>query len=201
MKLLVFKYLFLNFKFYITPNRVRHHARLWLVKLMHSCTSKYTLRDKCLQKNKICNPMSQNFLVFIYFIAFWKWWPKKKEFFWFLIQFSSYDLLKFSPLGGDLPCDHSFFDHRPMEICLYLYKYSTQMHKNLFLGVLKGKESKSAVKIAEKQHFHWENRGWKFCNKIFLDPNFDLKLRAVDATLQTIFFPNFVALCLYFLWI
>jgi len=30
------------------------------------------------------------------------------------------------------------------------------MHKNWFLGVLKGKESKSAVKIAE--HFHGENR-------------------------------------------
>jgi len=33
------------------------------------------------------------------------------------------------------------------------------MHKNLFLGILKGKESKSAVKIAEKQYFHGENRG------------------------------------------
>jgi len=33
--------------------------------------------------------------------------------------------LKFSPLGGDLPCEHSFFAHRPMQICLYLYKYST----------------------------------------------------------------------------
>jgi len=41
------------------------------------------------------------------------------------------------------------------------------MHKNLFLGVLKSKESKSAVKIVEKQHFHRENRGWKFCSKIF----------------------------------
>jgi len=41
------------------------------------------------------------------------------------------------------------------------------MHKNWFLGALKGKESKSAVKIAEKQHFHRENKGWKFCNKIF----------------------------------
>ena len=33
------------------------------------------------------------------------------------------------------------------------------MHKNWFLGVLKGKESKSAVKIVVKQHFHGENRG------------------------------------------
>ena len=41
------------------------------------------------------------------------------------------------------------------------------MHKNWFLGVLKVKESKSAVKIVEKQHFHGENWSWKFCNKIF----------------------------------
>jgi len=40
------------------------------------------------------------------------------------------------------------------------------MHKNWFLGVLKGKESKSVVKIAE-QYFDGENRDWKFCNKIF----------------------------------
>jgi len=41
------------------------------------------------------------------------------------------------------------------------------MHKNWFLGVLKVKGSKSTVKIAEKQHFHGENRGRKFYNKIF----------------------------------
>ena len=41
------------------------------------------------------------------------------------------------------------------------------MHKNWFLGVLNGKESKSAVKKAEKQHIHGESRGWKFCNKKF----------------------------------
>jgi len=29
----------------------------------------------------------------------------------------------------------------------------------MFLGVLKVKESKSAVKITEKQHFHGENGG------------------------------------------
>jgi len=35
----------------------------------------------------------------------------------------------------------------------------------------------------------------------FFSSEFDLKLQAVDATLQTIFFYNFVALCLYFLLI
>jgi len=101
---------------------------------------------------KIYNPMSRISL-FSYILLFFE------KIFRYLIRKSSYGLLKFSPLGGDLPCDHSFFAHRPMQICLYLYKYSTQMHKNWFLGVLKGKESKSAVKIAEKQHFHGENRG------------------------------------------
>jgi len=37
------------------------------------------------------------------------------------------------------------------------------MHKNWFLDVL----SKSADKLTEKQNFHRENRGWKFCNKNF----------------------------------
>jgi len=108
--------------------------------------------------------------------------------------------LKFSPLGGDLPCDHSFFDHRPMEICLYLYKYSTQMHKNLYLGVFKGKESKSAVKIVENNIFMEKIEVENFVTKFF---SFDLylELRAVDVTLKTIFFPNFVALCFYFLLI
>ena len=77
------------------------------------------------------------------------------------------------------------------------------MHKNRFLDVLKVKESKSAIKILEKQHFHGENRGWKFCNKNFLVPNFDLKLRAVDITLQTKFFPILFARIFYwyrFVW-
>ena len=130
------------------------------------------------------------------FYCFLKWWPKKKEFLQYLIWFSSYGLLKFSPLGGDLPCEHSFLAHRPMQICLYLHKYFTQM----FLGVLKVKESKSAVKITEKQHFHGENGGWKFCNKIFsyeLWPQFASCWRIIANN----FFFNFVALRLYFLLI
>jgi len=35
-----------------------------------------------------------------------------------------YGLLKYSPLDGDLSCNHSFAD-KPMQICLYLHKYST----------------------------------------------------------------------------
>ena len=71
---------------------------------------------------------------------------REKYSFQYLIQFSSYGLLKFSPLGRALLREHSFFAHRPMQIWLCLYKYSTQMYKNWFLGVLKGKEPKSAVK-------------------------------------------------------
>jgi len=146
--------------------------------------------------------MFQNFLVFIYFIAFWKWWPKKKEYFHHLIRFSSYGLLKFSPLalGGDLSCEHSCFAHGPMQICEYLHEYFAWMHKNWFPPVLKVKESKSAVKIAEKQHFHGDNRGWKFCDKIFsseLWPQIASCWRKVASK----FFSNFVALCLYFLLI
>jgi len=41
------------------------------------------------------------------------------------------------------------------------------MHKNWFLGVLKVKESKSAVKITEKQPFHGEIEVENFVTKVF----------------------------------
>jgi len=60
-----------------------------------------------------------------------------------------------------------FFADRPMQICLYVYKYSTYIHKHWFLDLLKVTESKFAVRIAEKHLFHVENKGWQFCNKVF----------------------------------
>jgi len=81
----------------------------------------------------------------------------------FSISYTVLELLpvEISPLGGDSPSKHYFFAYRSMQICLYPYKCSTLDTQNWFLGDLKGKESKSTVKIAEKQHFHGENKRLK----------------------------------------
>ena len=105
------------------------------------------------------------FLVFIYFTAFWKWFPKKKI---ASISPTFLDLhpVEISPLGGYLPCEHSFFAHRPMQICLYPHKYPTQIHKKLVSGWFKGQRIQIYSQNGSTS-FHAEIRGWKFYHTFF----------------------------------
>jgi len=72
--------------------------------------------------------------------------------------------------------------------------------QNLFLGVSRSRDPNLHSK-EQKNNIFMEKIGWEFCNNFFLVLYFDLKLRSVDPTLQTISFENFAALCLYFLLI
>ena len=74
-----------------------------------------------------------------------------------------------------------------MQICLYRCKYSTYIHKNWFLGLLKVKESKIAVKIAEKQHFHVEHGGWEICNE-FISSKLLTRIVSSRRSIARIFF-------------
>ena len=94
---------------------------------------------------------------------------KEKIIFRYLMQFSSNVLLKFSPLGRDLPCKHSFFAQRPIQLCLYLCKYSTFIDaQKLFSGCYRGQGIQIGSQNSRKQHFHGENRGIELCLSRFL---------------------------------
>jgi len=69
--------------------------------------------------------------LFLYISLLFQNDDQKKEFFQYLRRFSSYSLLKFSPLGGDLPCKHSFL---LIGQCKFACSFINTLHRRTKIG-------------------------------------------------------------------